>query len=101
MNARKETEDTPLMKRVRRSYLEGMLCAIAREGVDLGTATRELDELLMSGQHRHNEMQKIILGEIKQLVEEDVPAAQLVAVACKIRDFYEDHTRSKGGHSWL
>lgn len=92
MNARKETEDTPLMKRVRRSYLEGMLCAIVLEGVDLGAATRELDELLMSRKYRYNEMEKIALGYIATIVEKDVPREQLVAIACKIRDFYEDHT---------
>jgi hypothetical protein len=78
-----------------------MLCAIVREGVDLDAAARELDELLMSGQDRFNEMEKIILGEIKQIVEEDLPAAQLVAVACKIRDFYHNRMRSKGGHLWV
>jgi hypothetical protein len=72
-----------------------------REGVDLDAAARELDELLMSGQDRFNEMEKIILGEIKQIVEEDLPAAQLVAVACKIRDFYHNRMRSKGGHLWV
>jgi hypothetical protein len=101
MNARNETEEKLLRERERQSYLRGILCAIVREGVDLDAAASELDELLMSGRHRHNEMQKIILGEIKQIVEEDIPAAQLVAVACKIRDFYVDRTRSKGGHSWV
>jgi hypothetical protein len=101
MNARNETEEKLLRERARRSYVKGMLCAIVREGVDLDAAARELDELLMSGQDRFNEMEKIILGEIKQIVEEDLPAAQLVAVACKIRDFYHNRMRSKGGHLWV
>ena len=91
MNARNETEEKLLRERARRSYVKGMLCAIVREGVDLDAAARELDELLMSGQDRFNEMEKVALGYIATIVKKEVPPGQLVAIACKIRDFYHKH----------
>lgn len=91
MNATNETEEKLLRERARRSYVKGMLIAIVREGVDLDKAAVDLDELLMPRKYLENQVEKIALGFIACIVEKDVPRGQLVAIACKIRDFYHEH----------
>jgi len=92
MNGTNEAARDREKERARRSYVMGILSPILRDDVDLATEARVLDDLLMSRKYRHNEMEKIALGYIATIVEKDVPREQLVAIACKIRDFYEDHT---------
>jgi len=91
MNARNETEEKLLRERARRSYVMGLLSPILRDELDLATEARILDELLMSRKYRFNEMEKVALGYIATIVKKEVPPGQLVAIACKIRDFYHKH----------
>jgi hypothetical protein len=91
MNGTDEAEEQLLKERARQSYIKGMLVAILREGEDLDAVARELDKLLMSGGHRFNDLEKIALGYIATFADKDVPRGQLVAIACKIRNFYYDH----------
>jgi len=91
MNGTNEAARDHEKERARRSYVMGILSPILREELDLITEARVLDELLMSRKYRYNELEKIALGYIVTIVDKKVPREQLVAIACKIRDFYREH----------
>jgi len=91
MNGTNEAARDHEKMRARRSYVMGILSPILRDELDLATEARVLDELLTSRKYRYNEMEKIALGYIATIVDKDVPREQLVAIACKIRDFYHRH----------